>query len=71
MYKNDKSGKIKTRYTPYIIRNERALRCYSLQADNGSRTRLSSLGSWHSTDEQYLHTNRLYHESKKCKDKKY
>lgn len=24
-------------------------------ADNGSRTRLSSLGSWCSTDEPYLH----------------
>lgn len=25
------------------------------KADNGSRTRLSSLGSWRSTDEPYLH----------------
>lgn len=24
-------------------------------ADNGNRTRLSSLGSWHSTDELYPH----------------
>lgn len=27
----------------------------SVGADNGSRTRLSSLGSWRSTDELYLH----------------
>lgn len=26
------------------------------KADNGNRTRLSSLGSWRSTDELYLHT---------------
>ena len=25
------------------------------KADNGNRTRLSSLGSWRSTDELYLH----------------
>ena len=30
--------------------------CYNLvTADNGNRTRLSSLGSWHSTNELYPH----------------
>lgn len=29
------------------------------RADNGNRTRLSSLGSWCSTNELYLHANSL------------
>lgn len=28
---------------------------YLIKADNGNRTRLSSLGSWRSTNEPYLH----------------
>ena len=31
------------------------------KADNGNRTRLSSLGSWRSTDELYLLKNQLYY----------
>jgi hypothetical protein len=33
---------------------------FSLSADGGNRTRLSSLGSWYSTDELHLHTDILY-----------
>lgn len=32
-----------------------ALLLFVTKADNGNRTRLSSLGSWRSTDELHLH----------------
>ena len=37
------------------------------RADNGNRTRLSSLGSWRSTDELYLHVNQYTTFFQKCK----
>lgn len=35
------------------------------KADNGNRTRLSSLGSWRSTDELYLQAKIVYHKTRK------
>ena len=39
----------------FRLYNKYALKMELKKADNGSRTRLSSLGSWRSTDELYLH----------------
>lgn len=38
------------------------------KADNGSRTRLSSLGSWRSTDEPYLHKKIITDINRKVKE---
>lgn len=40
---------------------------FTIQADNGNRTRLPSLGSWCSTDELYLHTAIIVQKAEKNK----
>lgn len=49
--------KIETVNKSSVYKGLRGINDCNKKADNGSRTRLSSLGSWRSTDEQYLHTS--------------
>ncbi len=52
----------------YKVKKRRLTDVY-LTADNGNRTRLSSLGSWHSTNELYPHVFSITANRKKEKQK--